>query len=80
MTTSRGVVVLAATLVALLSACGGGGDAKELAPTAPTVRPVATDPLSAIVATTNGYDPAGRSSKALDALIVRLNAFHTTGR
>jgi CubicO group peptidase (beta-lactamase class C family) len=49
MTTSRGVVVLAATLVALLSACGGGGDAKELAPTAPTVRPVATDALSAIV-------------------------------
>ena len=34
----------------------------------------------AFLATTNGYDPGGRSSKALDALIARLNAFHTTGR
>jgi CubicO group peptidase (beta-lactamase class C family) len=34
----------------------------------------------AFLATTNGFDPGGRSSKALDALIARLNAFHTTGR
>ena len=34
----------------------------------------------AFLATTNGYDAGGRSSKALDALIARLNAFHTTGR
>jgi hypothetical protein len=34
----------------------------------------------AFLATTNGYDTGGRSSKALDALIARLNAFHTTGR
>lgn len=34
----------------------------------------------AFLATTNGFDPGGRSSKALDALIGRLNAFHTTGR
>jgi CubicO group peptidase (beta-lactamase class C family) len=34
----------------------------------------------AYLATTNGYDPAGRSSQALDALIARLNAFHTSGR
>ena len=35
----------------------------------------------AFIATTNGFDaPGGRSTKALDALIARLNAFHTTGR
>ena len=34
----------------------------------------------AFLATTNGYDAGGRSSKALDALIGRLNVFHTTGR
>jgi CubicO group peptidase (beta-lactamase class C family) len=35
----------------------------------------------AFLATTNGFDaPGGRSTKALDALIARLNAFHTTGR
>ena len=34
----------------------------------------------AFLATTNGFDPGGRSSKALDALIGRLNTFHTTGR
>ena len=35
----------------------------------------------AFLATTNGFDaPGGRSTKALDALIGRVNAFHTTGR
>jgi D-alanyl-D-alanine carboxypeptidase len=34
----------------------------------------------AFLATTNGFDAGGRSSKALSALIDRLNAFHTTGR
>jgi CubicO group peptidase (beta-lactamase class C family) len=35
----------------------------------------------AFLATTNGFDaPGGRSTKALEALIARLNAFHTTGR
>jgi hypothetical protein len=34
----------------------------------------------AFLATTNGFDPAGRSSQALNALIGRLNVFHTTGR
>lgn len=35
----------------------------------------------AFLATTNGFDaPGGQSTKALDALIGRLNAFHTTGR
>ena len=35
----------------------------------------------AFLATTNGFDaPGGRSTKALDALIARLNVFHTTGR
>jgi hypothetical protein len=35
----------------------------------------------AFLATTNAFDaPGGQSTKALDALIVRLNAFHTTGR
>jgi CubicO group peptidase (beta-lactamase class C family) len=35
----------------------------------------------AFLAATNGFDaPGGRSTKALDALIARLNAFHTTGR
>ena len=33
----------------------------------------------AYLATTNGYDPGGRSSQALNALIARLDAFHTTG-
>jgi CubicO group peptidase (beta-lactamase class C family) len=34
----------------------------------------------AFLATTNGFDAGGRSSKALDALIGRLNVFHSTGR
>jgi CubicO group peptidase (beta-lactamase class C family) len=34
----------------------------------------------AFLATTNGFDPGGRSAKALDALISRLDSFHTTGR
>ena len=35
----------------------------------------------AFLATTNAFDaPGGRSTKALDALIGRLNVFHTTGR
>ncbi len=34
----------------------------------------------AFLATTNGFDaPGGRTTKALDALIGRLNVFHTTG-
>ncbi len=33
----------------------------------------------AFLATTNGFDPAGRSFNALNALIARLEAFHTTG-
>ena len=33
----------------------------------------------AFLATTNGFDPGGRSAKALDALIGRLETFHTTG-
>ena len=33
----------------------------------------------AYLATTNGYDPGGRSIQALNALIARLDAFHTTG-
>ncbi len=34
----------------------------------------------AFLATTNGFDPGGRSSRALDELIGRLSAFHATGR
>jgi CubicO group peptidase (beta-lactamase class C family) len=34
----------------------------------------------AFLATTNGYDPGGRSAQALQGLIVRLIAFHDTGR
>jgi CubicO group peptidase (beta-lactamase class C family) len=34
----------------------------------------------AFLATTNGYDPSGSSSKALEALINRLITFHDTGR
>ena len=34
----------------------------------------------AFLATTNGFDPGGRSWNALNALIGRLEAFHTTGR
>jgi CubicO group peptidase (beta-lactamase class C family) len=35
----------------------------------------------AFLATTNGFDvPGGRSTMALDALIARLNVFHTMGR
>lgn len=33
----------------------------------------------AYLATTNGYDPSGRSLQALDAMIGRLDRFHTTG-
>jgi CubicO group peptidase (beta-lactamase class C family) len=33
----------------------------------------------AFLATTNGYDPGGRSGQALGALIGRLERFHTTG-
>jgi hypothetical protein len=33
----------------------------------------------AYLATTNGFDPAGRSFQALNALVGRLHAFHTTG-
>jgi CubicO group peptidase (beta-lactamase class C family) len=34
----------------------------------------------AFLATTNGFDPGGRSWNALNALIGRLETFHTTGR
>jgi D-alanyl-D-alanine carboxypeptidase len=34
----------------------------------------------ALLATTNGFDPGGRSWNALNALISRLETFHTTGR
>jgi CubicO group peptidase (beta-lactamase class C family) len=34
----------------------------------------------AFLVTTNGYDPSGRSSNALNALINRLITFHDTGR
>ena len=40
------------------------------------------DPLRnvALLVTTNGFDPGGRSWNAMNALIGRLETFHTTGR